>query len=153
MNQQGVVPFWAGTSASPEALIKYVKLIYDEKGEIVPSELMTDFGLEPWDENFREADFFTERGSCLLTLLEGFSFANQITPQYEKQVGSSLTFPVNSVILLYEYKFQNAEVIASSGDTSMRFVGIAEYSNRSKAGSTPVPGTSGEGPGMSGRLA
>ncbi len=47
----------------PQALIKYVRLSYDEDGEIVPSKFMTDFGLEPWDENFRESEFFTDRGS------------------------------------------------------------------------------------------
>ena len=40
---------------SAEELNDYVRLNYSEDGELIPSQLMRDFDISSYDENFREA--------------------------------------------------------------------------------------------------
>jgi hypothetical protein len=127
MNQEGFVSLWMGTAPFFEALIEYALLRYDEDCAIVPSQFMIDFRLDPWDENFREADFVEDHWTSVASALQGCSWDDQVIPQFEKQIGKTLDFPVNAMILLFDYNHQRETKEASSGGISMRFMGVATY--------------------------
>jgi hypothetical protein len=127
MRQEGFVSLWMGTSPSMEALNEYVELGYDEDGQFVPSRFMLDFHLDQWDEDFREVDFLEKHWTTVASVLEGCSWDDQIIPQFEKQIGKALDFPVNALILLFDYNYKSETKKASTGGISMRFMGVATY--------------------------
>jgi hypothetical protein len=127
MNEEGFASLWMGTGPSMEALLEYVALKYNEDCEIVPSQFMIDFRLDPWDENFREVAFREERWTTVASALEGCSWDDQVIPQFEKQIGKTLAFPVNALILLFDYNHQRETKNASTDGTSMRYMGVATY--------------------------
>ena len=110
-----------------EALNEYVEFGYDDDAEIVPSRFMVDFDLEQWDEDFREIEFREEHWTTVATALEGCYCEDQIIPQFEQQIGKTFDFPVNSLILLFDYNHERETKKASSGGISMRFMGVATY--------------------------
>lgn len=125
--KQDSVSLWLGTAPSHKALQEYVCLTYDEDGDVVPSQFMRDFGLELWDSDFQEVALLDEDKTRIRETLEGASYDDQLIPAFEGQVGPTLDFPVNAIVLLYNYHNGSPLVTASKGDVAMCFVGVTEY--------------------------
>lgn len=96
-NSQSTVHLFVGKMASADDLEAYVTVFYDEEGEYVPSAFETAFGID-LDPDFLEAEWFDQASSDLPHLLTGFSYDDQLMPQFPEDLAD----PVNSLILIYE---------------------------------------------------
>jgi len=128
MRIENRVSLWLGNALDPETLDEYVRLRYSEDGDIIPSRLMTDFGIEAYDENFREAEVLPVASSRLQEIFAGFSYEKQITDAYESAFGSELDSKCNAVILLFNYDATiPAGQTAVSDGLSLRYYGAVAY--------------------------
>ncbi|MEW6305039.1 MAG: immunity 22 family protein [Verrucomicrobiota bacterium] len=128
MRENGFVTLWLGQSSSAGALNEYVQLQYSDDGELIPSQLMRDFGIPSYDEDFREA----ERLGCLersiRALLRGFSYDAQIIEKFAAICGEQIAFDANAVVLLYNFRIENPQVISAGTDAvQLRYMGVTDY--------------------------
>ena len=61
------------------------------------------------DIDFREIEFFDRTLDNLPLLLEGFSFDDVVISNFLETHGDTLTRIVNSIILLYDYQYNEIE--------------------------------------------
>ena len=127
MRQDGFVSLWIGKASTPAELDEYIRLGYTEDGELRPSQFMVDFALPRWDESCREAECYEKDTMTVQEILSGFSYDDQIIPQFERQIGPALPKSANAVVLLYNFNHQPASATASDGPVSLHFIGVAEY--------------------------
>ena len=89
---------------------------------------MLDFELPMYDEDFLEAERLAQPQRLISSLLQGFSYDEQLIPAFSAICGESIEFEANAVVLLYNYR---ARVVASeswpAGEVRLRFMGVAEY--------------------------
>jgi len=128
MRVENRVSLWLGTAPNSQALADYVRLRYADDGDIVPSQLMADFGIDSYDENFREAEFLAPEDDRISEILKGFSYDAQVIDAYESAVGNLLDSKINAVVLLYNYD-ANVEIgqVAGSNGVSLKYYGAVEY--------------------------
>lgn len=127
MRERNVVSLWLGTTSSAKSLEEYVRLGSDSEGDLVPSKFMNDFGLTSWDEDFREAATLEEDIRTIAEILEGFSYDDQLIPQFEKKIGEKVEYAVNAAVLLYNFKADPKQTEVNTEEVQLRFVGIANY--------------------------
>lgn len=123
MEREGFVSLFIGNLNSNEEHQKYVLVNYTEDGDIIPSEFEKDFGIDYYDEDFREVEFYSESSDDLRVLLEGFSYDKEMVPKFIDICGERLDQEENSVILLYDFQY--------SGDIDrvgqFQFLGTVQY--------------------------
>ena len=128
MREDGFVTLWLGESSSADALEEYVRLNYSDDGDLIPSKLMRDFDIPSYDEDFREAERLEQPERQIRSLLEGFSYDEIIAERVAEICGDTVDFDANAVVLLYNYRVQNAHnTTAESGDIRLRLMGVIEY--------------------------
>jgi|688.fasta_scaffold731812_2 hypothetical protein len=127
MRQDGFVSLWIGKASTQVELDAYIRLSFTDDGELRASQFMLDFALPRWDESCREAECYEKGTSNLREILSGFSYEDQIIPQFEKQIGPVLREVANAVVLLYNFKHQPKSATSSDGPISLKFIGVAEY--------------------------
>jgi thiamine pyrophosphokinase len=123
MEKEGFVSLFIGNSNSYEELQKYVLVSYTEDGDSIPSKFEKDFGIEYYNEDFREVEFCSQSSNDLRFLLEGFSYDEEIVPEFINICGERLDQEVNSVILLYDFKY-DAKVDKAN---QFKFLGTVQY--------------------------
>jgi len=127
MQKDGFVSLWIGKASTPDELEEYIGLCYTEDGDLCPSQFMVDFALPRWDESCREAEFYDNGTRNVREILLGFSYDDQIIPQFEQKIGPVLPKVANAVVLLYNFNHQPVTASASEGLISLDFIGVAEY--------------------------
>ena len=127
MRQDGFVSLWIGKGSTSTLLDEYIRLEYTEDGELRPSQFMMDFALPRWDESCREAEYYEIGMTSIREILTGFSYDDQIIPQFEQRIGPALPNAANAVVLLYNFNYQPTAVIAGDGRVSLDFIGVAKY--------------------------
>lgn len=128
MRHEGFVTMWLGECDSAMTLEAYVRLNYSDDGQLVPSQLMRDFDIPSYDENFREAEFLEEPSRRIRSLLHGFSYDQRIVANFEAICGEAVDFDVNAVVLLYNYYLANPNrAVAGSGVVRLRYMGVTKY--------------------------
>src|SRR4051812_30973543 len=105
MESRGLVSLWAGTFKSIEKLQNYMMISYTEDGDALPSIFEKDFKIGHYDIDFREIDFYVEPSTNLKLLLEGVSYDDVIISRFLELYGENLPEEVNSIILLYNFKY------------------------------------------------
>jgi hypothetical protein len=105
MEQKGYVSIWVGKFKSNKELQNYLSISYTEDGDAIPSKFETDFSIDYYDEDFREADFFDGELNKLPMLLEGCSYDDIVIPNFVESHGETLNYSVNSIVLLYNFKY------------------------------------------------
>ncbi|MGX9706933.1 immunity protein 22 of polymorphic toxin system [Laceyella sediminis] len=123
MKKEGFVSLFIGNSDSYEELQKYVLVSYTEDGDAIPSKFEKDFGIEYYDEDFREVEFYSQSSNDLRVLLEGFSYDEEIAPEFIDICGERLDQEVNSVILLYNFQYDRKV----DKTNQFKFLGTVQY--------------------------
>ncbi|TCW39409.1 immunity protein 22 of polymorphic toxin system [Laceyella sacchari] len=123
MEKKGFVSLFIGNSNSYEELQKYVLVSYTEDGDSIPSKFEKDFGIEYYNEDFREVEFYSQSSNDLRFLLEGFSYSEEIVPEFINICGERLDQEVNSVILLYDFQYDGKVDKANQ----FKFLGTVQY--------------------------
>jgi hypothetical protein len=127
MRENNSVSLWIGTASTRAELDEYIRLGYTEDGALRPSPFMSDFNLPRWEESCREAEYYEKDTTSVREILSGFSYDDQIIPQFERQIGPALPKAANAVVLLYNLNHRPASATINSGTVSLHFIGVAEY--------------------------
>jgi hypothetical protein len=123
MQKEGFVSLFIGNMSSSEELDQYVLIEYTEDGDAIPSQFEKDFGIDYYDEDFREVEFYKEPLDDLRNLLEGFSYNEEIVWKFIDLCGVYLDHKVNSVILLYNFQYTGTIKRANQ----FQFLGAVQY--------------------------
>lgn len=108
--EPGFVSLWLANISTPnidDTLIEYLQIDYDDNGDVINPPFCSDFKIEEFDEDFREAGILDEPRRTLETLLDGCSYAEEVIPLFKKVIDPTLDLTqFNTVILLYNYNYK-----------------------------------------------
>ncbi|WP_141993219.1 immunity 22 family protein [Bacillus sp. B4EP4a] len=127
MQKEGFVSFWVGNINTSEELDNLLEISYTEDGDFIPSMFARSFGIERYDDAVREADFYDEADNSLSRLLEGFSYDDDIIPEFSTLCGAQLPSEYNVVILLYNFKYEGIKKKTAINKSNLEFLGAVEY--------------------------
>lgn len=120
MEEENKVSVWIGNFNSVAEFKKYVEEAYDDDGEMT-SPFLTDFEIDYYDEDLKEAEFSTDANKK--ELLEGFSYSENFISQIPAEALE------NSNSYLFLYNFEYDETVNKKGNFS--FIGTYDYNNYS----------------------
>lgn len=111
MEYSGMVSVWFGVSKSFENLEEYVDIEYTEDGDSIDSKFGTNFEFGYYDEDNIEICFYEEPKNNIDDILNDFSYSEVIIPNIKELVnGDNLAYWINSVIVLYDFQYDEAKV-------------------------------------------
>ncbi|ENQ3105336.1 Immunity protein 22 [Bacillus sp. 491mf] len=128
MEYKGMASLWLGTSQSFNQLQEYVDTEYTEDGDSIDSKFGVNFGFGYYDEDNIEIMFYEEPKIHIEEILQDFSYSEIIIPRFKDlmkkvNVGDS----TNSVILLYDFRYDAERVKDTYEDLEFIFVGAVSY--------------------------
>lgn len=127
MESKGQVSIWIGNFSEFKELERYVQTDYTEDGDGIDSKFETDFGIEYYDEDFREINMLDEPQESFTCMIQEHSYYKSIIENYTKENSDYLGDKYNSIILLYNFKYnQNIKEIKGR-DMYIRYVASVEY--------------------------
>ncbi|MGX7203556.1 hypothetical protein BCR22_14525 [Enterococcus plantarum] len=125
MADKNDVSLWLGNFSDKEALDKYVEVSYTEEGDSIPSQFEKDYKLGYYDRDLIERDWIPVKNKNIRELLEGFSYDEQLIPQFKNQETI-----YNSILLVYNYSYNKEEdkrISIVNQIYQINFVGVASY--------------------------
>ncbi|MBI6871355.1 immunity 22 family protein [Clostridium aciditolerans] len=124
MEISGLVSLWIGNFNSITELKNYVCLGYTADGDQIYSKFANEFDFGHTDDDSIEYEFYNEKLIVIKDLLKPFSYSNIIIHRFENLLGKNkFDKPVNSLILLYDYKHEE-DIIKG---TNIEYVGCVSY--------------------------
>lgn len=125
METENTVSIWIGNFADQSQLDHYLQIIYDEDGEVVPSQFLIEnsIDLDDIDDDFIESEVYDVEHSNLEQMLKGASYEQTILRNLKEERINMIIPPSNTVILLYNYHYI-ANVVARE---NTRFIGPVSY--------------------------
>ncbi|WP_322925446.1 immunity 22 family protein [Paenibacillus campi] len=127
MEQEGFVSLWVGNVQSFEELDRLLTVSYSDEGDFIPSIFAKHFEVHRYDDTVREAEYYEEVSSDLNRLLEGFSYDDEIAPKFNALVQEELPNDINTVILLYNFKYTGKIVESKISSNYLRYLGSVKY--------------------------
>jgi len=125
--QDGRVSLWVGTATDLRHLEEYLSFRYTEDGDAIIPPFASDSGIEWFDDDFREAEVFSESSRSLRTLLKGFSSDDVISSGFIQLGGDLLDDACNTVVLLYNFEYDGAVTSLAAEGVRLRFIGVVSY--------------------------
>jgi predicted adenine nucleotide alpha hydrolase (AANH) superfamily ATPase len=92
------------------------------------SEFTKSFGIDFYDENFKESEFFEESKNSLELLFKGFSCESIIIPRFNETV-ESIKENFDVVILLCNFRYIPTIFECQSREVYFKFIGSTSYKN------------------------
>lgn len=130
MYNKGQVSIWIGNFNSLGDLEKYIQTEYIDDSVCLDSRFETDFNIEYYDEDFREINILDNPQDSFRCLLQEHSYCNSIISNYTKNHSDYIGSLYNSVILLYNYKYdQSVKEIEKEG-IYIKYIGSVEYDEK-----------------------
>lgn len=126
MEKINYVSIWLARFDCYEELREYIQEVYTDDGD-QESQFMKDFMINYYDEDFREADFLEEGSSSFSELLKDYSYYKSIISNYTNCKSDKLKRAYNSVILLYDYKYEGEVNKKEYSNKIIEFIGGTEY--------------------------
>ncbi|WP_339314133.1 immunity 22 family protein [Paenibacillus sp. FSL M7-0896] len=127
MEKEGFVSLWVGNVRSSEDLDNLLVVSYSVDGDFIPSIFAKHFEISRYDDAVREAEYYEEVSKDVDQLLEGFSYDHKIIPRFDALLQEELSNDINTVILLYNFKYTGEIVEATIQSNYLRFLGTVEY--------------------------
>ncbi|GKX65860.1 immunity 22 family protein [Inconstantimicrobium mannanitabidum] len=127
MESKGQVSIWVGNFSEFKELERYVESGYTEDGDSVDSKFEADFGIEYYDEDFREINMFEEPQESFTCMLQEHSYYNSIIKNYTKEQNDCLGTKYNSIILLYNFNYNKNVKEIQESDRYIKYIGSVEY--------------------------
>ncbi|KKK37457.1 hypothetical protein WQ57_13475 [Mesobacillus campisalis] len=127
MEREGYVSLWVGEFDSQEKLDDYLDIEFTEDGDALLSEFEKDFSIEYDDIDFREAVYFKQPPATFQETLKGFSYDDIITTRFTGQYAKDLPHIFNTVVLLYNFKYDGGSALAKGGANQLRYIGGVCY--------------------------
>lgn len=127
MEYNGQVSIWFGNFRDFSDLEGYVQTKYSDDGNSIDSKFEVDFKIDYFDEDFREINVLDEPQNSFACILEEHSYYKSIISNYTKQHSDLLDKQYNSVILLYNFKYNQNVKEKEEEDLHIKFIGSIEY--------------------------
>lgn len=129
MEKEGYASLWLGKLDSEQQLDELLEIEYTDDGDSVPSAFAGYFGIEWYDDDFREAEFFAEegRGSDAANLLAGFSYEEELIPMFADLLKGMTLDEFNTVIILYNFKYEGKQGNYQDISAQLNFIGSVPY--------------------------
>jgi hypothetical protein len=127
MQEDGIVSLWIGDADSAQLLEAYMTIGFTEDGDLIPSTFATEFDIDYYDEDFREATHRETAERFLSDLLRGSSYADVIAPKFTTLCGNSIPQLANAKVLLYNFNYMGGSKAVTIGPVRLRYVGAVTY--------------------------
>jgi len=128
MGFYGMVSVWFGVSESFQNLEEYVDIGYTKYGDAIDSKFGTNFEFGYYDEDNIEICFNEDPQNNIEDILSDFSYSEQFIPRIKELInGESLSHDINSVIVLYNFKYSEVKSEDKSKNIEMKFIGTVPY--------------------------
>ena len=109
MKKENKVSLWLGYFENAKEFKEYIEGSYDADGNYIPSKFQEDFAIKRYDMDAIESDWISERCSSVETLLAGFSFDDEIVPQFKEKLKQRTVDKYNSILILYNFEYVSDE--------------------------------------------
>ena len=129
MEEKGFVSLWLAKVESAVQLKSFMREDYTEDGDYIPSRFASLFDIEYIDSGFSESEFIGIKSS-LKDALKGASYDDIIIPKFERLLYNNDEIAIsdfNSVVLLYNFKYEGNTIEAKSIDYFFKFIGFASF--------------------------
>lgn len=128
MEYSGMVSVWFGDSKSFENIEEYVDIEYTEDGDSIDSKFGTNFEFGYYDEDNIEICFCEDPQKNIDDILNDFSYSEVIIPNIKELLnGDNLAYWINSVILLYDFQYDEAKSGDETENIEIKFIGTVPY--------------------------
>lgn len=128
MEYSSMVSVWFGVSKSFEDLEEYVDIEYTEDGDSIDSKFGTNFEFGYYDEDNIEICFYEESRNNIDDILNGFSYSEVIIPNIKELVnGDDLAYRINTVIVLYNFQYNEAKSRDETENIEVKLIGTVPY--------------------------
>ncbi|VXB70074.1 conserved hypothetical protein [Bacillus sp. 349Y] len=128
MEYSGVASVWFGVSKSFENLEEYVDIEYTEDGDAIDSKFGTNFEFGYYDEDNIEICFYENPKNNVDDILNDFSYSELIIPKIKELInGDKLAYSINSVIVLYDFQYNEAKCGVEFENLEIKFIGTVPY--------------------------
>ncbi|MCM3537777.1 immunity 22 family protein [Priestia endophytica] len=128
MGFYGMVSVWFGVSESFQNLEEYVDIGYTKDGDAIDSKFGANFEFGYYDEDNIEICFNEDPQNNIEDILSDFSYSEQFIPRIKELInGESLSHDINSVIVLYNFKYSEVKSEDKSKNIEMKFIGTVPY--------------------------
>ncbi|AQY50656.1 hypothetical protein PWEIH_03446 [Listeria weihenstephanensis FSL R9-0317] len=102
----------------------YFEIKYTEDGDSAPSLFEKDFALGYYDRDLVEKFWSDDNSEDIEILLEDFSYDNQLIDHFRSV---TIDEPYNTVMLIYDYKYEGKTKISDYKSNKIRFIGTVTY--------------------------
>lgn len=127
MECSGQVSIWLGNFKNFSDLEKYVQTRYTKDGDSIDAQFEKDFQIDYYDEDFREINLLEAPQNSFANILQEHSYYKSIVTNYTKLYGDNLDMQYNSIILLYNFKYNSVVQEKKNSKRYIRFIGSVEY--------------------------
>ncbi|MFF2342700.1 immunity 22 family protein [Bacillus mycoides] len=128
MEYSVMVSVWFGVSKSFESLEEYVDIEYTEDGDSIDSKFGKNFEFDYYDEDNIEICFYEDPKNNVEDILKDFSYSELIIPKIKELINAdNLVYSINSVIVLYDFKYNEAKSEDESENIEIKFIGNVLY--------------------------
>lgn len=103
---------------------EYFEIKYTEDGDSIPSLFEKDFALGYYDRDLVEKFWSDNNSEDIEVLFEDFSYDNQLIDQFRSV---TIDEPYNTVMLIYDYKYEGKTKISDYKNNKLRFIGTVTY--------------------------
>jgi hypothetical protein len=127
MERPGYVSLWLGKCSTYKELDSYLSGDYTDDGDYIQSSFETDFKIDWFDEDFRDAfckDFFARDFGKLLS---GCSYEKSVIAEFAKHFQLDSKEEFNSGFLLYDFDYHSQIKEITSNSIYLKFIGSVEY--------------------------
>lgn len=118
-NKSNVVSFFLGKFSNEQDFLNYIAFDYSLDDDLPPSRLMADFGIDWYDEDVTEANFF--ENSSINEQLSQHSYAETFDKQVWIDIKNFNDF--NSLYLIYDFDATDYQ----PKNTKLTLIGVYTY--------------------------
>ncbi len=127
MEKQGYVSLWLGKCSTYEELDSYLSGSYTDDGDYIKSSFETDFKIDWFDEDFRDAFCRDFTAHDFEQLLAGCSYAKSVIPEFTKNFRLDAKADFNAGFLLYDFAYHGRIKEITSPGIYLKYLGSVKY--------------------------
>jgi hypothetical protein len=122
-----VVSIWVGHATSADELENYLSFRFTEDGDAIPCPFGRAFGINWFDEDFREASVRETPCNSIEELLRQHSYGREIAAAVRLQVGEQLRLEANAVVMLFDFQYAGEVIDVNADGVTLRFLGVFQF--------------------------
>jgi hypothetical protein len=120
------VSIWVGHAPSWELLDEALTFTFTEDGEAIPCPFGEAYGIDWFDEDFREASVNDSPTLSVRDLLARHTSGTQIAETLDSLGKGTLRLESNAIVLLYDFEYSGKVKTASIDVVSLEYIGTVD---------------------------